>query len=172
MTSHGSHNMDSMDSQSSGGHTGMIMTFFTSTSTPLYATSWTPGSTGAYAGSCIFLIVLAVIFRGLLASKSWLEARWLDRELARRYVRVEGQGRLRDVLGRRAEGDGYVDEEGEGPAREKEKSPWTLSNRGVEEDVLVVQRPGGQGLQRAWRVSVDPARALLDTLIAGVGYLL
>jgi hypothetical protein len=43
------------------------MTFFTSTSTPLYSSSWTPASTGQYAGTCIFLIAFAAIFRALLA---------------------------------------------------------------------------------------------------------
>ncbi|KAF1940216.1 hypothetical protein EJ02DRAFT_445664 [Clathrospora elynae] len=45
----------------------MAMTFFTSTSTPLFSSSWTPNSTGKYAGTCIFLIVFATIFRALLA---------------------------------------------------------------------------------------------------------
>ncbi|KAH7410354.1 Ctr copper transporter [Phaeosphaeria sp. MPI-PUGE-AT-0046c] len=45
----------------------MAMTFFTSTTTPLYSTSWTPTTTGQYAGTCIFLITLAAIFRALLA---------------------------------------------------------------------------------------------------------
>jgi hypothetical protein len=43
------------------------MTFFTSTSTPLYSASWTPTSAGQYAGTCIFLIAFATIFRALLA---------------------------------------------------------------------------------------------------------
>ena len=47
----------------------MTMTFFTSSTTSLYSTSWTPTSTGQYAGTCIFLIVLAAIFRALLAAR-------------------------------------------------------------------------------------------------------
>ncbi|KAF2866941.1 Ctr copper transporter [Massariosphaeria phaeospora] len=43
------------------------MTFFTSTTTPLFTMTWTPTSTGQYAGTCIFLIVFAAIFRALLA---------------------------------------------------------------------------------------------------------
>ena len=47
-----------------------------------------------------------------------------------------------------------------------------VSENGVEENVVVVKRKGaGEGL-RPWRVSVDPVRAALDTVIAGVGYLL
>jgi copper transporter 1 len=45
----------------------MAMTFFTSTNTPLYSLSWIPNSTGQYAGTCIFLIAFATIFRALLA---------------------------------------------------------------------------------------------------------
>lgn len=57
----------------------MAMTFFTSFKTPLYATTWTPSSQGEYAGTCIFLIVLAVILRLLLALRPILEGRvWTD----------------------------------------------------------------------------------------------
>jgi copper transporter 1 len=49
------------------GMNEMAMTFFTSTSTPLFSNSWTPASTGQYAGTCIALIVLATTFRALLA---------------------------------------------------------------------------------------------------------
>ncbi|PMD37426.1 hypothetical protein L207DRAFT_432068 [Hyaloscypha variabilis F] len=45
----------------------MAMTFFTATDTPLYSMSWMPMSTGQYAGTCIFLIAFAAIFRALLA---------------------------------------------------------------------------------------------------------
>ncbi|OAK94795.1 hypothetical protein IQ06DRAFT_233481 [Phaeosphaeriaceae sp. SRC1lsM3a] len=47
----------------------MAMTFFTSTTTPLYSTSWMPTSTGQYAGTCVFLITLAAIFRALVAAR-------------------------------------------------------------------------------------------------------
>ncbi|KIW18596.1 hypothetical protein PV08_02885 [Exophiala spinifera] len=61
-TSHGGSMMMSMQD--------MMMVFFTGTQTPLYSTAWTPSSTGQYAGTCIFLIVLAVIFRAILAIRS------------------------------------------------------------------------------------------------------
>ena len=44
----------------------MDMVFFTSTSTPLWSSAFTPNTTGKYAGACIFLIVLTVIFRALM----------------------------------------------------------------------------------------------------------
>ncbi|PWY89230.1 hypothetical protein BO70DRAFT_426868 [Aspergillus heteromorphus CBS 117.55] len=60
----------------------MTMTFFTSTSTPLYSLSWAPATTGQYAGTCIFLIVLTIILRFLLALKPILETRlWADSSL-------------------------------------------------------------------------------------------
>lgn len=49
------------------GMSSMAMTFFTSTSTPLYSQSWTPTTTAQYTGTCIFLVAFAAIFRALLA---------------------------------------------------------------------------------------------------------
>ncbi|KAL7931598.1 Ctr copper transporter family domain-containing protein [Trichoderma chlorosporum] len=45
----------------------MVMVFFTSTNTPLWSSAFTPTTTGQYAGTCIFLIAFAVVFRILLA---------------------------------------------------------------------------------------------------------
>ncbi|KAJ6086842.1 hypothetical protein N7467_005756 [Penicillium canescens] len=57
----------------------MAMTFFVSFKTPLFSTEWTPGTQGQYAGTCIFIIALAVIMRVLLAVKPILEGRlWTD----------------------------------------------------------------------------------------------
>lgn len=49
------------------GMDSMAMVFFTSSSTPLYSWTWAPDTTGQYAGTCIFLIAFAAIFRALLA---------------------------------------------------------------------------------------------------------
>ncbi|EMC95525.1 hypothetical protein BAUCODRAFT_71120 [Baudoinia panamericana UAMH 10762] len=60
----------------------MIMVFFSSSSTPLYSERWTPKTTGQYAGTCIFLIILATIFRALLAVRGNIDtlmARWHHR---------------------------------------------------------------------------------------------
>lgn len=56
-----------MDSSSMMGMDSMAMTFFTATNTALFSSSWTPNTTGQYAGTCIFLIAFATIFRALLA---------------------------------------------------------------------------------------------------------
>ena len=49
------------------GMESMEMIFFTSTTTPLWTSSFSPKSTGQYAGVCIFLIAFSVMFRVLLA---------------------------------------------------------------------------------------------------------
>ncbi|WQF80707.1 Putative Ctr copper transporter [Colletotrichum destructivum] len=54
----------------------MAMTFFEAVRTPLYSDAWTPGNEGQYAGTCVFLIVLAAILRLLLAVKPVLEDRF------------------------------------------------------------------------------------------------
>ncbi|OTA55571.1 hypothetical protein K449DRAFT_438490 [Hypoxylon sp. EC38] len=48
----------------------MAMVFFQSVTTPLYSTAWTPQGEGSYAGTCIFLIALALIHRILIALRS------------------------------------------------------------------------------------------------------
>lgn len=146
-------------SGSSGGSDSMSMTtmevvFFSSTSTPLYSSAWQPKSTGAYAGTCIFLIVLAVIFRSLLAGKHILEHRWMDKELNRRYVSVRGVPSEAERIS--ADSDG--------------KGATLISERGVEEHVRVVRRH--KRSVTPWRFGVDLPRAAYVTVIAGVGYLL
>lgn len=146
---------------STGGeemHTGGHSTVFqTAIGTALYSTAWTPSNTGTYAATCIFLIALAALFRGLLAFKSWQERRWLDAELDRRYVVVAGKTPLSETLA--------SDER----AR---KMTMVLAENGIEENVLVVRNHEAGAHSRPWRLSVDPARALVDTVVAGVGYLL
>lgn len=51
------------------------MTFFTSTTTPLYTTAWTPKTPAQYALTCLFLVLLCIVFRGLLSARGnmpWL----------------------------------------------------------------------------------------------------
>lgn len=66
----------------------MVMTFFTSFKTPLFSNDWTPTTKGQYAGTCIFLIALAVILRVLIAVRPVLEGRlWTD---GVQHVTLEG----------------------------------------------------------------------------------
>jgi Ctr copper transporter family len=138
---------------SSSNMTMMAVIFQNVMSTPLYSTGWTPSSTGAYAGTCIFLILLASVFRGLIALKSWQENRWVDAELNRRYVVVNGKPPLAERL-----------------SRDSLSKSMVLSENGVEENVMVVKKRTTHA--RPWRLTVDPIRAALDTVVAGVGYLL
>lgn len=57
----------SMNSSMMMGMDSMAMVFFTSNQTPLYSWSWSPTTDGQYAGTCIFLIAFAALFRALLA---------------------------------------------------------------------------------------------------------
>lgn len=62
--------MDGMDMSSSShsmSSADMAMVFFQSVTTPLYSYGWTPSGQGSYAGTCIFLIVLALAHRILIA---------------------------------------------------------------------------------------------------------
>ncbi|KAF4969052.1 hypothetical protein FZEAL_10306 [Fusarium zealandicum] len=148
------HDTSSSDSSSSHGASSiMAMVFQTERETPLYSASWTPSSAGAYAGTCIFLAVLAIVARGLIALKAVQEARWLDREAQRRYVVVNSKIPLAEQV-----------------ASSPDARRMTLSENGVEETVVVVERK--RATTRPWRFSVDPVRACLDTVIVGIGYLL
>jgi copper transporter 1 len=105
--------MSGMDMGSStSSHTGMNMAFFTATNTPLYSMSWTPQNAGQYAGTCIFLIILAITLRAIFTAKSFLDAKALEGALKRRYVVVAG-----------------------------EKTISILTSNGVQEDVRIVSAP-------------------------------
>lgn len=131
----------------------MMVAFTNDMATPLYSMAWTPNSMGTYAATCLFLIALASIFRGLFALKAIQESRWLDQELNRRYVVVNGQLPMHQNM-----------------SHESLKQNMVLSANGVEEQVMVVKKTTSS--PRPWRASVDPLRAAIDTVLAGVGYLL
>lgn len=118
----------------------MMVTLFTSTSTSLYSTKWTPSTTAQYAGTCIFIIILAAIFRALYSYRAVQEHRWREVELKRRQIIVSSKKQDDDGVG----------------LGEKDIGAGSRTER----------------RSRPWRISTDVPRALLDTLIAGVGYLL
>jgi len=132
----------------------MIMTFTNSHHTPLYANSWTPQSAGAYAGTCIFLVLLAMILRSLFAVKTICEHRWSAAARNRRFVVIKGQSTEA----------GRIDRDPDA------KVGSLVTAQGVEEQVKVVQARSRSVLP--FRLSVDVPRAILTTIIAGVGYLL
>ena len=75
----------------------MMMTFFTSTKTPLLSETWTPSGTGNYAGTCIFLIIFGAIFQALLASRASWQRKQREIEMNRRVIIVDGSGKKNDV---------------------------------------------------------------------------
>lgn len=133
---------------------GMSMFFTTGTGAALYSENWVPSSTGAYAGTCIFLILLAIMLRALFAAKSLLEQRWAAQARNRRFVVVKGQ----QPASERIESDPDA------------KIGSFVSANGVEERVKYVQTHGHRALP--FRLSVDVPRAGLVTVMAGVSYLL
>lgn len=108
----------------------MMMTFFTSTSTPLYSEGWTPRTTGQYVGTCIFLIVLAAIFRGIIALRANFAA----------ILALHAYRRDTSILRRERDDD-------------------------VKLGLLATAK-------RPWNINEALARAVLDTVLAGVSYLL
>lgn len=141
-----SHSSDSM------GH--MASAFINSQTTPLYSSDWVPNSAGAYAGTCIFLIILASTLRCLFALKAVLEQRWLAKARNRRYIVVKGKGTEA----------GKIDSD---PAT---KTGALITTHGVEENVKIVRSDTRGAVP--FRLSIDVPRAILVTAIAAVAYLL
>jgi copper transporter 1 len=145
--------MGGMDMGSSTSEHVMNMAFFTATNTPLYSESWMPQNAGQYAGTCIFLIILAITLRAIFAAKSLLEIKALEGALRRRYIVVAGEKTISD----RASNDG-------------DSVTGILTTNGLQEDVRVVSAPVRH--TQPFRFSVDIPRALLMTIATAVGYLL
>ncbi|RAL11054.1 copper transporter family protein [Aspergillus homomorphus CBS 101889] len=144
----------SSSSSSMSSSMTMAMVFTNSHDTALFSSQWTPSSSGTYAGTCIFLIVLAIIGRLLVAFKALMEQRWLSAHLRRRYIVVAGQST----------------EAGRIAADPDAKGATLITAQGVEENVRVVRRTTREPLP--WRFSVDLPRALIYLVITGVSYLL
>ncbi|KAJ6122102.1 hypothetical protein N7512_004567 [Penicillium capsulatum] len=145
-----------MDDTEHMGHPSgsMGMSFTNSHTAMLFSSAWTPSSPQAYAGTCIFLIILAIVDRGLIALKAVLERHWLDTHLNHRYVAIANKptesGRINDDP--------------------DAKLATLITAQGVEESVKVVHTiPRGP---IPWRFSIDLPRAALFLCIVGVSYLL
>jgi hypothetical protein len=132
----------------------MSVVFTNAHNIPLYSKAWTPGTEASYAGTCVFLVILALILRSLLALKITLEHKWLARARNQRYVVVRSKG---------TEG-GKIEDDADA------KIGCLITSRGVEENVKVVDKIESQGMP--FRLSVDIPRAALVMVIAGVAYLL
>ncbi|KAH0168637.1 Ctr copper transporter, partial [Aureobasidium melanogenum] len=150
--------MSAMSSMSGMG--SMSMVFTTAHNTPLYSKAWTPTSTGAYAGTCIFLIVLAIISRLLQAWRHTLEQKFHDKAMKRRYVVVRGE----------QEGEQSLDEPE--AAKEISEKQAILTSRGLDEKVRVITATSRSKETTPWRITTELPRACVYTLQAGLGYLL
>jgi solute carrier family 31 (copper transporter), member 1 len=129
----------------------MPMAFMSGTGSPLYSASWMPMTTGAYAGTCIFLIVLAMLFRTGFAFKNRLERHWSSAEETRRYV---------------IRGKPEPDSDGDST-----RARLVSQDGSATEDVKIV-KSALHSKPPLWRLSTDFPRAFLVTVLAGVGYLL
>lgn len=145
--------MDGMSDSTSTSHSGMTMAFITSTNTPLYSLTWTPQNAGQYAGTCIFLIFLAVALRAIFTAQTFLAIRATKSALKRRYVVVAGEKSVAE----QALDDGS-------------STTGVLTTNGVQEDVRIVSAPVRH--VQPWRFGVDLPRALLTAVAVTVGYLL
>ncbi|KAI5821075.1 hypothetical protein BZA77DRAFT_613 [Pyronema omphalodes] len=150
----------SSSSSSSSGHDmssgSMFMVFYTSTSTPLFSSSWSPSTLGQYVGVCVFLIVLSFVFRFLLAWKSVLQHDWKENMKGKKVIVAAG---LSDTNGTSKSETTTVAGEGEKEG-EKEKEET--------QEVVLTQR-GWSG--RPFRFSTELKRGCMTTLVAGTGYL-
>lgn len=147
---------ESMDSMSDMGHSSgsMGMGFTNTQNTLLFSAAWTPSSSGAYAGTCIFLIILSIVDRGLIALKAMLERHWLDLYSHHRYV----------AIANKTTESGRIDDDPDA------KLATLITAQGGEEPVKIVHT-----IRRGpipWRLGVDLPRAALFLCIAGVSYLL
>ncbi|KAK9260263.1 Ctr copper transporter [Lipomyces tetrasporus] len=145
-TSSSSSSMDGMDMSSSMSMSSM--SFHTSASDFLFATGWTPSSTGQYAGICIFLIVLAVMYRFLHVLKHRTE----------RYFSARTLLNMRNIATttNHLQTDTYADSLEKSAAEATVQSEHPLQFRNV----------------RPWRVSVDVPLSLIQLVLSAVSYLL
>lgn len=118
------------------------MVFFQSVTTPLYSMSWIPAGEGSYAGTCIFLIVLGLAHRVLIALRFVL----FDSNPSLHRHRHDTHNKL---------GGGSGDE------------PDAVPGPG-----FVGRQVRFQWSNHPFRVATETSRALLEVVIGGVGYLL
>jgi solute carrier family 31 (copper transporter), member 1 len=125
--------------------------FSTGPGTPLYSPTWIPVSEGNYAGTCLFLVVLAFIFRALVSLRSILKRRAIDTDLNSRYT----------IISRRPAEDINNDPQ----------SPRSPLKENIDEDnVIVVRRP--VKVVRPWKLTPAVVRSVVDVVTVGVVYLL
>lgn len=163
---HGSMDMGGMDmggDSSSGMSHSMAMTFHSNMVDALFSDQWVPSNRGQYAGTCIFIVFFAMIYRGLFVVKFKLDEKLIKcGKLNKQVVALTDIGRdqpyksLRDI-------EDELDEEEEQERLQKLERPEQPSPAPT-----MTTRQG----PRPWRLSVDVPRAAIQTVLSGVGYLL
>ncbi|KFY45047.1 hypothetical protein V494_01176 [Pseudogymnoascus sp. VKM F-4513 (FW-928)] len=133
--------------------TDMFSTFSAGTGTPLYFSKWMPISITAYTGTCVFLIILAISFRVLIAFRSVVEERRINTELNKRYVVITRKSNTKERI-----------------SSDSNSRIALLTENGLEEDVIVVRKKMEGPVP--WSIAVDGSRAVIDTIIAGIFFLL
>ncbi|KIN00004.1 hypothetical protein OIDMADRAFT_126242, partial [Oidiodendron maius Zn] len=113
---------------------------------------WIPVSEGNYSGTCIFLVVLAFIFRALVSLRSVLKRRGLEAGLRSGCTIISER----------------PSEKGTNSDLQSAKSP--LKENVEDENVIVVCWP--VKVVRPWRFTTGGARAVVDVMTVGVVYLL
>lgn len=141
----------------------MAMTFHSNMVDALFSEQWTPSNRGQYAGTCIFIVFFAMIYRGLFVVKFKLDEKLIKTgKLNKQVVALNDIGRdqpyksLRDI-------EDELDEEEEQERLQKLERP-DLPEKGPQMTTRLGPRP--------WRLSVDVPRAAIQTVLSGVGYLL
>jgi hypothetical protein len=148
----------SMDHGDDGGSmmmsmADMTMTFFDSIHTPLFSEAWAPKTTGQYAGTCIFLIALAVVLRVMLAFRPILEASvWRDSGNA--------HGPLHQSQHHGVGGHAHHEATDKPEYRPQSQYGWIAFRTEISRRWL------------GWRASSSAGRACYELVLAGLAYLL
>jgi hypothetical protein len=154
MDHHDNNSHDHHDSMSMP--TTMPMTFFASTTTPLYTTAWQPTTQTRYALTCLFLVLLCIVFRALLAARCNLQV----------LLNALGRFGRRRATERASSCCTEVDEEGDFDG------DGDLSNEKNQFRDRVRREDSKKRTCGGGRAGEILLRALLDTSLAVVSYLL
>lgn len=153
--------MGDMDSSSSMSMSmtsaDMAMVFFQSVTTPLYAASWTPAGQGSYAGTCVFLIVLGLAHRVLVAM---------------RFVLFDSNPSLHRHGPAHHDGHHHSDNKPHADHDPAPPPPPPPLDPEANTPGSMLRQIRFQWSNHPFRVATETSRALLEVVIGGVGYLL
>ncbi|KAI0471699.1 Ctr copper transporter family-domain-containing protein [Xylariaceae sp. FL0804] len=127
----------------------MAMVFFQAVTTPLFSMSFTPAGKGSYAGTCVFLVVLALAHRFLMAARHVFfdSRRRMALSAARHHQAARMHNDLKDV-------------------------PSLNSDDGSAAPEALAAHVRNEVRGHPFAVATETVRALFEVVIGGVGYLL